>query len=187
LATVEDFTGHSDFNTLSVEPSAGFQPIEERSVDETTISKAELPAEVIQAPSSLKVDEVTLEPQDDAAVPTTTTDELSISESPVIDNPIEGPRGELEAKDIASDRPEDLSQTDVIATDETVPTRDCEAIGEPSEILLEVPEEQSEGLDRTGSSILTSSSSAAETETRQTNVSTEPLEETNRSVETPDC
>ena len=171
-ATVEYSNGHSDINSLSDEQVVGVQRIEESLV---------LPAEVVQEP---EVDEVGSEFN---IVPVTTTEELSAPESPVIDHPIEGPQAEPEAKDNAP--VECLSQMDIMATDETAPpTQDCEVI-EPSEsapVLLELPAEQSDILERAGSSMTESSISAAETEANQTNVTPEPFEDPKRSIETPE-
>jgi hypothetical protein len=171
LATVEYSNGHSDINGLSDEQVVGVERIEESLV---------LP-EVVQEP---EVDQVGSEFD---AVPVTITDELLATESPVIDHPIEGPQAEPEAKDNAP--VECFSQTDIMATDETAPpTQDCEVI-EPSEsapVLLELPVEQSDILEHTGSSITESSISAAETGASQTNVTTEPFEDPKRSIETPE-
>ena len=173
-ATVEDSNDHSEINNLSDEQVVGVERIEESLV---------LPAEVVQEP---KVDEVGSEFD---AVPVTIIDELLTTESHVIDHPIEGPQAEPEVRDKAPDRPEILSQTDIMATDETAPpTQDCEVI-EPSEsapVLLELPVEQPDILERAGSSITESSISAAETGAIQTSVTTEPFEDPKRSIETPD-
>ena len=173
-ATVEYSNGHSDINSLSVEQIAGVERIEESLV---------LSAEVIQEP---RVDEVR---QEFDAVPATFTDELLTTEGPVIDHPIEGLQAEPVAKDNAPDRLEILSQTDIMATDGAAPpTRNCEVI-EPLEsapVLLELPVEQPEILERTGSPITGSSISAAESGASQTNVTTELLEDPKRSMETPE-
>lgn len=180
---VKDATGHSDINSSSVEPSVAVEPIEESPNNQITISNIGLPTEVVQETSSLQADEVTR----DVAVPTTTTNELPTTESPVIDNPIEGQHVEPESNDDDPDMPEDVSQTDM-ATDEVIlQTQDCDVdIGttkEPSESVpfsLELSGGQPEFLERTGSSIIESSINATETEAGQTDVSTEqpkPYEE----------
>lgn len=173
-ATIQHSNGHSDTNSLSVEQNVGVEHIEESLV---------LPAEDVQEP---RVDAVG--PEFDA-VPATITDELSTTESNVIDHPIEGPQAEPEAKDNAPDRLEAFSQSDIMATDETSPpTRDCD-VSEPSEsapVLLELPVEQPEILERTGSSITDFSISAAETGASLTNVTTEPVEDPKFSMENPE-
>lgn len=177
-ATVEDFNGHADVNSSNVEPSVG---VEENPINEITVS--ELPAEVTQ---ELKVEEVAA-----AAVPALIADELLTTEGPVDYNIFEGPQPESEPEGVASDRLEDLSQTDIRATDETVPlTGDCEAtetdIGateEPLELTPDLATEQPEVLEPTESSLITSSISITETEEAgQMNVSEEPK----YSVETPE-
>ena len=172
LATVEYSNGHSDINSLIDEQVVRVERIEESLI---------LPAEVVQEP---EVDEVGSEFD---VVPVTITEELSATESHIIDHPIEGPQAEPEAKDNAP--VECLSQTDIMATDEIAPpTQDCEVI-EPSEsapVLLELPVEQPDILEHTGSSITESSISAAETGANQTNVTPEPFEDLKRSIETPE-
>lgn len=113
--TAEEFSGHSG---SSVQQSARAELIEEGPVNEITISSVELPAELVQEPDSVKVDEVTSELQEvDAEVSATMADE-----SPVIDNFIEeqqvGP-----AKASTYDRLEDLSQADIVTTATDFPTR----------------------------------------------------------------
>ena len=140
-ATVQYSTDHSDISSLSVEQIVGVEPIEENLV---------LPAEVVQEP---RVDEVVL-PEFDA-VPATITDESLATESPVIDHLVEGPQAETEIKNNAPDRLEILSQTDIMATDETVSSaRDCE-VNESSESapVLELPVEQPEILEYTKPSV----------------------------------
>jgi hypothetical protein len=178
-ATVEDSNGYSDLNSLNIEQSAGAELVEESPISEITISNAELPNEVVQEPNSVKIDEVTLELQDDAAVPAT-MDELS-TESPVIDNPIEG----AEAEDIGSNKLQHLSPTGIAATD-TVSLQDgevdigaAEELSETAPVLLELP---AEILEVTRSSIIESSVNTAEREVGSTNISTEPFEETKHSV-----
>lgn len=169
LASVKYSNGHSDINSLNDDQIVGVEGIEEGLV---------LSAEVVQEP---RVDQVG--PEFDA-VPATATDKLLTTESPVIDHSIEGPQAEPTAKDNAPDRQlEILSQTDIMATNETTPpTRDCE-VNEPSEsapVLLELPVEQPEILESTGPSITEFSISGAETGASQTNV-TEPFEDPKRS------
>ena len=61
------------------------------------------------------------------------TDELSTTESPVIDHPIEEPQAESATNENVPDGPEILSQTVILATDETAsPTQDSQ-VNEPSE------------------------------------------------------
>ena len=173
-ATVEDSNGRYEINNLSDEQVVGVERIEENLV---------LPAEVVQEP---EIDEVGSEFD---IVPVTVTEDLSATESHVINHPIEGPQAEPEAKDNAPDRPEILSQMDIMATDETAaPTRECDVI-KPSEsapVFLELPVEQPDILEHAGSSITESSISAAETGAIQTNVTTEPFEDPNHSIETPE-
>jgi hypothetical protein len=158
---------------LSDEQVVGVERIEESLV---------LPAEVVQEP---EVDQVGSEFD---VVPVTITEELSATESHIIDHPIEGPQAEPEAKDNAPDRPEILSQTDIVTDESAPPTRECEVI-EPSEsapVLQVLPVEQPDILEHTGSSITESSISAAETGGNQTNVTPEPFEDPKRSIETPE-
>ena len=139
-AIVEYSNGHSDINNLSDEQVVGVERIEESLV---------LPAEVVQEPRVEVGSEFDAEPA-------TITDELLTTESPIIDHPIEGPQAEPEARDKASDRLEILSQTDITTTDETAtPTRDCEVIEPPKSapVLLELPLEQPEILERTGTPV----------------------------------
>ena len=167
------YSNDQSVNSLSDEQIVGVENIEESLV---------LPAEVIQEP---RVDEVGPE----SAVPAAITDASLTTESPVIDHPIEGPQAETEAKDDAPERLEISSETDIMAADETVlPTPDCE-INEPSEsapVLLELPVEQPETLERTGSSIAELPISAVETGASQTNLTPEPFEDPKRSMETPE-
>ena len=148
-AIVEYSNGHSDINNLSDEQVIGVERIEESLV---------LPAEVVQ---ESEVDEVGSEFD---VVPVTVTEELSATESHIIDRPIEGPQAEPEAKDNAP--VECLTQMDIMATDETAPpTRDCEVIEPPKSapVLLELPVEQPEILERTGASVTEFSMTTQET------------------------
>lgn len=172
-ATVEYSNGHSDINTLSVEPTGGIERIEESLV---------LP--VIEQPSSLKVDEVGPDLQDvDTAVPSTITDELWTAESSNIDNLI---RGQVEeAKDDAPDRLEIIPEIDIMAT---VPAQACAVdkttAKEPLEsapTLLESSVEQPEILERIGSPVTVTEAGAG-----QSNVTTEAFEELKHSVEPPE-
>ena len=181
-ATVEDSNGYFDINSLNIEQSAGVELVEESPISEMTISDAELPNEVVQEPNPVKIDEVTLELRDDAAV-SATMDELS-TENPVIDNPIEG----AEAENIDSDKLQHVSQTGIAATD-NVSLQDVEfdivaakELSETAPVLLELPEEQPKILEITGSSIIESSVNTVEKEVGSTKISTKLFEETKHSV-----
>ena len=175
--TTEDSNGHSDTNGSNVEPSVVVEPVEESPVSQIAISNIGLPTEVVQEPSSLQV--APGFEQVDVAVPATTTNELSMTESPVINNPIEGQHVDPETNGDDPDVPEDVSQTDMVTDEVISQTQDCKVdIGtkEPSESVsfpLELSGEQPEILERSGSSIIESSINAAETEAGQKNVSTE--------------
>ena len=106
-ATVKHSHGESEINSLSVD-----QIVEER-IEESLVP----PAEIVQEP---KTDKVGPELELDA-VSAPIADELLSNESPVIDHPTEGPPAEPAANDSAPDKLEILSQTDIMATDETVP------------------------------------------------------------------
>jgi hypothetical protein len=102
---------------------------------------------------------------------------LTTTESLVIDNPIEGPGVEAEAKDIASDQLEDSSQTDIMTSSTQEPS-------DLAPVLLEPPVEQPEIFEHTGSFIIDSSLNATETEASPTSISAEPFAEPKPFAET---
>ena len=104
---VENFNGPPDINSLDVDQIVG-----ER-IEESLVSSDE----VDQGP---RVDEVGPE-FDSSSVSALITDELLTTESPVIDHTVEGPQEEPAANDNASNRPENLSQANIMTMDETTP------------------------------------------------------------------